>query len=100
MAPVNELVHITQFNSRVPMNFVTQTHKSAILIEATGNKTRITNRVQPDEQFILNDKSKIGIDHGYWNRQFYQLTETVSHIVTTRNRCIVIKEALLKATAQ
>ncbi len=59
MAPVNELVHITQFNGRILMNFVTQTHKSAILIETTRNKARVTNRVQPDEQFILNDKSKI-----------------------------------------
>src|SRR5690606_4919024 len=69
MAPVDELVHIPQFNSRVLIDFVTQTHKSAILVETPRNKPRVTDSVERDEHFILNDKSKIWIDRGHRNRQ-------------------------------
>lgn len=62
MRPIDELVHIAQFNGRNLIDFITQSNEGPVLIVTLRNKARIIINVrQANKQFTLNDKTKIRI---------------------------------------
>ena len=55
---VDELVHITQLNSRILIDFVTQSNECPVLIVTAGNKARIIiNGCHGNKQLTLNDET-------------------------------------------
>ena len=55
---VDELVHVTHFNGRILIDFVTQSNECPVLIVTTGNKARIViNGCHGNKQLALNDEA-------------------------------------------